>query len=272
MAGGALLELLARIGAAPGRSLALTADELQQWPADAVAALKSNAVLRPGKPGDTAVCPGCEQACVMLVQQRVRSARPETAFVVCDRRDDIGRVAVPPAALERWQASGALLADALARLLGGESAFPEPGSAGSFRLGVIKGGKGTGTVLLQWGAQGPNFLAGGHELALQHLLTVKASRLVLDVRRLARCIDSPASGVTLSEETPDERKVRLEGLVAAERKKNPRKFLQAAADRAGMTVYALKQVVYRKREGVDLPERRHDAWQQPVLTRTKSRY
>ena len=54
-AGEALAELLAGLGAAPGRALVFSANELQHWPGDAVAALKGHGAFRPGKPGDTAV-------------------------------------------------------------------------------------------------------------------------------------------------------------------------------------------------------------------------
>ena len=54
-AGEALAELLAGLGASPGRAVAFSANELQHWPGDAVAALKGHGAFRPGKPGDTAV-------------------------------------------------------------------------------------------------------------------------------------------------------------------------------------------------------------------------
>ena len=75
----------------------------------------------------------------MPVQQRQRAGGPAAAFVVCDRRDDIGRVPLAPAHLERWRVDGQTLGDALAGLLGAGACHPVPGARFAFRLGVVVG-------------------------------------------------------------------------------------------------------------------------------------
>ena len=79
----ALIELLARVGAQGGAVL-VTAAELAQWPAAAVAALKKQKLLTRSSPATSAVCPGCENECVMPVHNRARVDGTVASFIVCD--------------------------------------------------------------------------------------------------------------------------------------------------------------------------------------------
>lgn len=101
-----LADLLARVDASKGQAVFIGAQELSEWPAAAVAALKKQKLLVPARPAASVVCPGCERQCVMPVQVIPAQARAARAFVVCDKRDDINRVSVPIAHLEQWKVSG----------------------------------------------------------------------------------------------------------------------------------------------------------------------
>ena len=136
--GGVLAELLARLAVADSGVAELPGDDLAGWPQDDVAALKSHAVLLPGKPAESAICPGCERACLMPVQVLPRAGRPASLFILCDKPVDINRVAVAPAALERWRVSVQSLADAMSRLLCGSPAIAHSGGVG-YRLGFAQG-------------------------------------------------------------------------------------------------------------------------------------
>ena len=247
----ALAELLARLGAAPGRAVVFSADELQHWPGDAVVALKADGALRPGKPGDTAVCPGCERACVMPVQQRQRPSRPAAAFVVCDKRDDIGRVPLEPAHLERWGVGGQTLGDALAGCLGAGTCHPMPGAQFVFRLGVVAGVADKATVQLRFDDQGRALLdVAGHEVELAAVLAVKGGRLALDTRHLGRCADAPAGGAALAAETPAQRTTRMRARKAALQQRGVKAFLAVLAEEEGVSVSMVKRILGRA-EGVD---------------------
>jgi hypothetical protein len=63
----ALIELLARMGAGNGAAVLVSNEELSQWPAIAVEAMKAQRILAKARPASSAICPGCEQACVMPV-------------------------------------------------------------------------------------------------------------------------------------------------------------------------------------------------------------
>ncbi len=135
----ALLELLERVGASRDAAL-VSEEELRQWPVEAVRALKTHRLLVKASPATTVVCPGCEQECTMPVDTvSAGTGKAATSFVVCDKRDDINRVAVSAERLRQWRASGAAIADVITGLLGLRS--PDAGaiSSGAGKLGCSKG-------------------------------------------------------------------------------------------------------------------------------------
>jgi hypothetical protein len=69
----ALIELLGRVGARLGESVTVSTEELSQWPAAAVSALKSQGLLLKARPAKSVVCPGCEQECSMPVHTVTRA-------------------------------------------------------------------------------------------------------------------------------------------------------------------------------------------------------
>lgn len=245
-----LAEMLGRLRASKGRSIELSGAELATWPAGDVAALQAAGLLIRGSPATGIVCPGCEQACAMRVEQVPRAGRPPVLFIVCDKREDIASVMVPPQSLETWRTDEIGLADALARLLGSDAAtaFPLTGH----RLGTVKGRRGKAVAYLSWQDGAPALMLAGHVVDLLLVADIEADRLVLDLEQLRRYVDAPA-GAPVVEEAPAHRQRRLMDLVATERRRNPQKFLQAAADLEGITVYALKQVIYRKAKRAEKP-------------------
>jgi hypothetical protein len=109
-----LIELLDRMGAAHGGAVTVSDEELRQWPSAAVRAMKSQKLLTRAKPEASAVCPGCEEECIMPVHTLpATSSRGPASFIVCDKRNDINRVAVSTEKLTRWRCN----ADAVARFL-----------------------------------------------------------------------------------------------------------------------------------------------------------
>lgn len=194
--GGVLVELLARIAVAGGGVVEVPGNELAGWPQDDVAALKSYAVLLPGKPAESAICPGCELACGMPVQVLPRTGRPASLFIVCDKPVDINRVAVSPAALEQWQVSVQSLADAISRLLGGTTATAHGGNATDYRLGFVQGKQDRAVLHLSLDNKRPRLLVAGHALEVEDVLVLREQRLALDQRLLARCVNAPAAGAS----------------------------------------------------------------------------
>ncbi|SFM68525.1 hypothetical protein SAMN05421721_12310 [Ectothiorhodospira mobilis] len=83
-----LTELLDRIAASNGAPVLIGADELADWPADAVAALQSQGVITRARPAVSAVCPGCERECAMPVYTPPGTGQATGAFIVCNKRSD----------------------------------------------------------------------------------------------------------------------------------------------------------------------------------------
>lgn len=193
--GGLLAELLARLAVADSSVVEVTGDELADWPQDDVAALKSHAILVPGKPAESAVCPGCERACVMPVQTLPRAGWAASLFIVCDKPVDINRVAVAPDALERWRLTAQSLADAISRLLGGSTATAHGGGAG-YRLGFVQGKQDRAALHLSFNDKGPRLLVAGHVLEVEDVLMLREQQLALDQRLLTRCVNAPADAAS----------------------------------------------------------------------------
>lgn len=78
-------------------------EDIAAWPkGDFEEALRIG-LLEEAAPAEEVVCPGCEEACLEDVEY-VYGERPEDtrAYVICGKRDDIGRVPIPLEMLDRW--------------------------------------------------------------------------------------------------------------------------------------------------------------------------
>lgn len=185
----------------------------------------------------------------MPVQQRQRpgvTAAASAAFVVCDRRDDIGCVPLTPAHLERWRVDAQTLGDALAGLLAAGACHAVPGEARAYRLGVVAGAADKAPVLLRFDEQGGMRLdVAGHAVDMASVLAMRAGKLVLDIRHLARCADAPATGAALAAETPAQRTARLQARKAALLQRGVKAFLPVLAEEEGVSVSMIKRILGR---------------------------
>jgi hypothetical protein len=238
--------LLDRLGATDGAAVLISDHELSQWPATAVAALKSNKLLVRATPASSVVCPGCEEECVMPVHL-VSYPSGRAAFIVCDRRTDVGRVPVGISQLEYWQTSGALLADLLARRLGlsrrGGSDTPD---ATRWEIGLFKGRQYSSHLVLAAGGSLMLTLA-GHSVPLGDVLFLEDGGFEVDRRALTRLVDQPIAGGG-AQESAVERRERLQKRVNAERAKGNRAFNKTVAEEEGINVSRLKQILAAKPE------------------------
>jgi len=211
---GTLREVLARVAARRGFPALILQAELDGWPAAAVAAMKEQGLLTRTSPAVSTVCPGCEDACRMPVEI-LPDPREPAAFIVCDRRDDINRVPVPPGHLEQWAATGQAIAGMLARLLGlypPEGQGPDPAR---WEVGLLKG---------------------------TDVLTLESDRITVDRRTLIRLVNQPAAGGG-DRESAAQRRARLKQLVAKEKAKGNKAFLKVVAEREGISVSTLKGIL-----------------------------
>ena len=145
----ALIELLGRVGARLGESVTANTEELNQWPAAAVSALKSQGLLLKARPAKSVICYGCEQDCSMPVQTVTRANGSVTSFVVCDKRSDTNRVPVPAARLALWRCDAQAVCGFVAASLGLVQTTVQPSEAGLLPIGMARGNKSTQMLCLR---------------------------------------------------------------------------------------------------------------------------
>jgi hypothetical protein len=237
----AVLELLTRVGASNGAAVLVSEAELSHWPASAIQAMKSQKLLVKASPASSAVCPGCEQECVMPVHTLPAGSRSAASFIVCDKRDDINRVAVPNKRLEQWQCSIGAFADLIAAFLSLRCPCSDGTSSGRREIGIFKGAKHSSHLVLV--ADGALTLKlAGHSLALADILTLENDGFKLDKRTLTRLVDKPVSGAG-DAESAAQRRERLVKRVQAEKDKGNGSFLKSVAEEEGLSVSRIKQLV-----------------------------
>jgi hypothetical protein len=132
---GLLAKLSARLGCSLETAVYVGADECDGI-GELADLLVDAGLLLPAEPASALICDGCERNCVMTVNVAPATA-PQTrpAFIVCDKRDDIGRVPVAPARLRRWIFSLPVLAGALVRVLKTDREAVEADNGDSWLLG-----------------------------------------------------------------------------------------------------------------------------------------
>ena len=242
----ALIELLERLGAASGAAVLVSDHELGEWPIAAAAAMKKQGLLVNTRPATSAVCPGCERECVMPVHILPDTTRAPEAFIVCDKRSDINRVAVPVSRLVQWQTSGASIADLLARLLNLRRSGANEAETARWEIGMFKGVKYSSHLVLQADCS-LNLSLAGHSIALTDVLALEGGRITVDRRTLTRLVDHPVAGAG-DAESAEKRRERLKARVQLVKARGNRAFLKIVAEEEGFSVSRLKQILGREPE------------------------
>lgn len=186
-----LAELLGRLGASRGEAVLVSEEELASWPEATVRAFKAAGLLTAASPASSAVCPGCEEQCVMPVQTLGADYGRVAAFVSCDKREDISRVPVSVEGLRQWRMSLLGVAGLLSCLLDLPGAAS--GEGARCELGVLRGRRHSSQITLI--ADGALKLhVAGHTADVGTVLTLKAGTFVVDRVALAALADRPAAG------------------------------------------------------------------------------
>lgn len=186
----ALIELLGRVAACQGAVFLTNDDELSQWPSAAVAAMESQRLLSKARPATSAICPGCERDCVMPVHVLpAKGDRPARAFIVCDKRNDINRVAIPLTTLTQWQCNAKAVCRFVAASLALRLSDKRTASADLWEVGMATGNKRSQMLCLQ--ANGALALvAGGHSLPLTELVEYHDGAYSLDGVMIRQLVDA----------------------------------------------------------------------------------
>ena len=185
-----LIELLERMGNSPEAAVFVNEVELSQWPSAAVKALKTQKLITKVRPPHSAVCPGCEQDCVMPVySMRTRTDAP-AAFIVCDKRNDTNRVPIPLKQLSRWQCRADHVCGFVADCLELHRNNKIKEKNGFWEIGIASGKKRKQMLGLQL-ENGKLFLtAGDKKVPLVELIEFNDGRYFLDHAAISRLVDT----------------------------------------------------------------------------------
>jgi hypothetical protein len=133
-----LQKILKRLDSHHKDALTLSNNDIYKWPKDTFKALKKQGIIKPGTPAKDLKCSNCEEYCMMPVTVRPADASGRVrAFISCDKREDIGRISVDPAALNTWRLDIHNFAKALAATLGTELIAEEVKRDRMYFLGTI---------------------------------------------------------------------------------------------------------------------------------------
>ena len=206
-------------------------------------------LIAKARPASSVICPGCERECVMPVHTLPTTTRSPESFIVCDKRSDINRVAVPISRLEQWQTTYDLIADVLARLLGLSRSASTAAEGNQWHIGVLKGKKHKSRVTLL-ADDGLNLSLAGHTVPIIEVLAINENVLTLDKGELIRLVDKPAGNAET--ETPEQRRERLRARVREEKARGTKAFVRLVAEEEGISVSRLKQLISAKPASVNM--------------------
>lgn len=215
----ALLELLERVGANNGAAL-VSEEELSRWPAEAVRQLKSQKLLTRASPAVSAVCSGCEQECTMPVHTVSAGPGKAASFAVCDKRDDINRVAVPAERLKQWRCGPEAVGLFVGHGVGLHPESQRKAADGLWELGLVKGKRRSQMVCLRAG-EALELVAGGNAFPLAELLRYGAEGYSVDSEAIRQLVDAATTGdsrYTPSNARREARKLDTEALHESWRK------------------------------------------------------
>ncbi len=187
----ALAELLGRVAATWGSRTLLTVQELDTWPPEAVTALRQQKLLRRAQPARSTVCPGCERECAMPVHTVTGRNGDTASFVVCDKRDDINRVAVSAKHLKQWKCCEDFIAEFIAEALSLTFSGQRIETGQLLQIGMLSGRKRAQMLCL---GSDPQLVvvAGTNTVPVVDLLSFQGGIYVLDGEHLREMVDAAA--------------------------------------------------------------------------------
>ena len=233
--------VLDRLAAAAGEAAQFSERELAEWPAAAWARHTPGGLRVRGQPADTLTCPGCEEDCIMPVEVATTASGTLRAFVVCDKRDDVARVAVARDLLEQWTCSPEQVADVLARLLDIRRSGSDS-TARRWDVGLLKGTKQNGAHVVLGIENELRLTIAGHSLPVADVLELGEKGLSIERRALLRCVDNPVAAAG-GQESAEQRRERLRKRRNELKASGVRNFNQVLAEEEGISPERIKQLL-----------------------------
>lgn len=216
----ALFELFGRVGACNGDKVLVNDEELCQWPAVAIKAMKSQKLIMRARSASSAICPGCEYECVMPVYSPTGTGA-KSSFIVCDKRSDTNRVMVPAEQLIQWQCSAEMVCEFVAAGLGLRRGSSPVAGSGLWEIGVAAGHKRSQMLCLKVNGE-LVLVAGDTSAPLADLVGYGDGKFLLDSSMIRRMVDSATTAdprYTPSNVKREARKLNTQEMYESWRKK-----------------------------------------------------
>ncbi|QWF69706.1 hypothetical protein KEF85_09990 [Methylomonas paludis] len=185
----AVIELFDRFAAYQTEKVFITEAELSDWPIAAYSAMKKQRIISKAKAAKSAVCPGCEQECIMPVHVLPDDYRTPELFVLCDKRSDTNRVKIKATDLMQWYCNAEAICRFIADALGLRRTEQTSDLANHWYIGVATGNKRSQMLCLQV----DDFcmlVAGGNALPLADFIRFDSELYTLDVGMLTKLVDT----------------------------------------------------------------------------------
>lgn len=195
-----LVELVDRLGGCGGHAVLISEIELCRWPGEAVHALKSQRIITKAKAADSAVCPGCEEECVMPVITLPGGEGAARSFILCEQRDDTNRVPVTTDHLLQWRCSLELVCGFVADSLGLHRGRWQQNQAGMLEIGMVTGTKRAQRICMEI-TDRVQVVVGQHKVDLADLVAFEDRKFSVQQGMIQRLVDS--SNTADERYTPD---------------------------------------------------------------------
>ncbi len=190
-----LSDLIRHLAGSGGDRAFIRLEDLAGADAESLSAFERAGLVVKGAPARSTICEGCERECPMEVTWPGGSRGP---FIVCDKRNDIGRVPIDPARLLQWSISLEYLAMTTASLLGTDG-MPDVATNGAgWRLGRLRSQGAETPVRMIVADDGADFWGltvslvpgarAGASISLAELLLFRGGSLSLDRRALEQAL------------------------------------------------------------------------------------
>lgn len=184
-----LMELVDRLGAGGGDTVLISGAELGRWPGEAVQALKSQRIIAKAKAANSAVCPGCEEECVLPVMTLPGGDGATRFFVLCEQRGDTNRVPVTTALLLQWRCSLEQVCGFVADSLGLQPGRWPRNQAGMVEIGMVTGKKQVQMVCLEI-TDRVQVVVGQNKVDLADLVAFADGKFAVHQGMIQRLVDS----------------------------------------------------------------------------------
>lgn len=216
-------------------------DEVKSWPDNKLAFFEKIGLLKAAQPMTDVECDGCEENCIMPVNIYPTSeATPARAFIVCDKRDDIGRVKVDFDRLKQWQVTVLQLGQFVASLC--EFTQQVVKDADYWRIGMLQGKAHKASVLMGFENLQPVIKVAGHSVALLEVLLFDDDKCRIDLKKLKSFVDSP-SGLADDKESAEARQDRLLARKSELKAKGVNNFIKKIMTEEGMSAANVKKLI-----------------------------